>query len=60
MFSVFEWFVLVLWRDVFVLFRLMNQDRTKGKGWSTAGRPKAALWSFWLWPVVIYGYSRYI
>ena len=46
MFSVFEWFVLVLWRDVFVLFRLMNQDRTKGKGWSTASRPKAALWSF--------------
>ena len=36
MFSVFEWFVLVLWCDAFVLIVcLMNQGRTKGEGWST-------------------------
>ena len=32
MFSVFEWFVLGLWCDAFVLFCLMNQGRTKGEG----------------------------
>ena len=38
MFSVFEWFVLVLWCDafVFLLFCLMNQGRTKVEGLSTA------------------------
>ena len=65
-FSVFEWLVLVLWYDASVLiFCLMNQGRTKGKGWSTAnklkppsnfiaGRPKAAL-LFWF-----YGDFRFV
>ena len=62
MFSVFECFLLVLWCDAFVVIVLYYDEpkqnqRTKGKGWSTAnwlkpppppsnfiaGRPKAAL-----------------
>ena len=36
MLSVFEWFVIVLWCDTFVLIVLSkNQDRTKGEGWLT-------------------------
>ena len=41
MFSVFEWFVLVLQCDAFVVnIWLINQDRTKGEGWSTANKLK--------------------
>ena len=58
MFSVFEWFVLVLWCDAFVLIVLSDEPRqNQGRGLVDhklvkapsnfiAGRPKAAL-LFW-------------
>ena len=58
------------------LLYLVNQDRSKGEGWSTTnwfkppsnfycwpsqgGSSALVLWWFWMWRVVICGYSRYI
>ena len=42
MFKVFEWFVLVLQCDVFVVICFLIQGRIKGEGRSTANYSKAA------------------
>ena len=72
MFSVFEWFVLVLWCDAFVLIVLsaepgQNQGRglvdhkpVKAPPASQGGSSVLVLWEFYMWCVVIYRYSCYI
>ena len=73
MFSVFEWFVLVLWCDAFVLILFSDEPKqNQGRGFVdrklvktplssnfVAGRPKAAL-LFWFFGDFSCGVSLFI